>query len=174
MASLSTSLLPQYTPQQLSSASALAPTSFPISFRSAATLTLSVKPPTTITCLSTSQAQAAVATARADSRITERSEIRLGLPSKGRMADDTLDLLKDCQLHVKQVNPRQYVAEIPQLSNLEVWFQRPKDIVRKLLSGDLDLGFVGLDTVSEYGQGNEDLIIVHDDLEYGDCRLSLA
>lgn len=40
----------------------------------------------------------------------------------------------------------------PQLSNLEVWFQRPKDIVRKLLSGDLDLGIVGLDTVSEFGQ----------------------
>lgn len=39
-----------------------------------------------------------------------------------------------------------------QLSNLEVWFQRPKDIVRKLLSGDLDLGIVGLDTVCEYGQ----------------------
>ncbi|THG07996.1 hypothetical protein TEA_027126 [Camellia sinensis var. sinensis] len=60
------------------------------------------------------------------------------------------------------------------LSNLEVWFQWPKDIVRKLVSGDLDLGIVGLDTVSEYGQGNEDLILVHDALEFGDCRLSLA
>lgn len=109
-----------------------------------------------------------------DARVLERNEIRIGLPSKGRMAADTLDLLKDCQLSVKQVNPRQYVAEIPQLSNAEVWFQRPKDIVRKLLSGDLDLGFVGLDTVSEYGQDNEDLILVHDALEYGDCRLSLA
>lgn len=39
-----------------------------------------------------------------------------------------------------------------QLSNFEVWFQRPKDIVRKLVSGDLDLGIVGLDIVSEYGQ----------------------
>lgn len=39
-----------------------------------------------------------------------------------------------------------------QLSNVEVWFQRPKDIVRKLVSGDLDLGIVGLDTVSEFGQ----------------------
>ncbi|GAA0154834.1 glycosyltransferase [Lithospermum erythrorhizon] len=103
-----------------------------------------------------------------------RTEIRLGLPSKGRLATDALDLLKDCQLSVKQVNPRQYVAEIPQLSNLEVWFQRPKDIVRKLVSGDLDLGFVGLDTVSEFGQGNEDLILVHDALDFGDCRLSLA
>ncbi|WVY94870.1 hypothetical protein V8G54_033958 [Vigna mungo] len=99
-------------------------------------------------------------------RPLDRKEIRLGLPSKGRMSADTLELLK--------VNPRQYVAEIPQLSNLEVWFQRPKDIVRKLLSGDLDLGIVGLDTVSEHGQCNEDLIIVHEALEYGDCRLSLA
>ncbi|XVF00601.1 hypothetical protein REPUB_Repub04eG0014700 [Reevesia pubescens] len=121
-----------------------------------------------------SQSQTSVVNGKIDGKITERDEIRFGLPSKGRMAEDTLDLLKDCQLSVKQVNPRQYVAQIPQLSNVEVWFQRPKDIVRKLLSGDLDLGIVGLDTVSEYGQGNEDLILVHDALEYGDCRLSLA
>ncbi|GMJ02097.1 hypothetical protein HRI_003878900 [Hibiscus trionum] len=81
-------------------------------------------------------------------------------------------LQKDCQLSVKQVNPRQYVAQIPQLSNVEVWFQRPKDIVRKLLSGDLDLGIVGLNTVSEYGQGNEDLIIVHDALEFNNLFIS--
>ncbi|CAA2976885.1 ATP phosphoribosyltransferase 2, chloroplastic-like, partial [Olea europaea subsp. europaea] len=109
-----------------------------------------------------------------DNRPSERNEVRLGLPSKGRMATDTFELLKDCQLSVRQVNPRQYVAEIPLLPNLEVWFQRPKDIVRKLVSGDLDLGIVGLDTVSEYGQGNEDLILAHDALEYGDCHLSLA
>ncbi|XP_057465004.1 ATP phosphoribosyltransferase 2, chloroplastic-like isoform X2 [Actinidia eriantha] len=89
-----------------------------------------------------------------EKKVAERNEIRLGLPSKGRMASDTLDLLK--------------------LSNLEVWFQRPKDIVRKLVSGDLDLGIVGLDTVTEYGQGDENLILVHDALDYGDCRLSLA
>ncbi|XP_035835196.1 ATP phosphoribosyltransferase 2, chloroplastic isoform X2 [Helianthus annuus] len=97
---------------------------------------------------------ATVVNGSVDRKSNERSEIRLGLPSKGRMASDTLDLLK--------------------IANLEVWFQRPKDIVRKLLSGDLDLGIVGLDTFSEYGQGNEDLIIVHDALAFGDCRLSLA
>ncbi|XP_011628900.1 ATP phosphoribosyltransferase 2, chloroplastic [Amborella trichopoda] len=106
--------------------------------------------------------------------LKQRDWIWLGLPSKGRMASGTLDLLKDCQLSVRQVNPRQYVADIPQLSNLEVWFQRENDIVRKLVSGDLDLGIVGYDTVSEYGQGSDDLIVVHDALEYGECRLSLA
>ncbi|KAA3463345.1 ATP phosphoribosyltransferase 2, chloroplastic [Gossypium australe] len=127
-----------------------------------------------IYCCSSSQSRTTVVNGKFDGKIVDRDEIRFGLPSKGRMAGDTLDLLKDCQLSVKQVNPRQYVAQIPQLSNVEVWFQRPKDIVRKLLSGDLDLGIVGLDTVSEYGRGDEDLIIVHDALKYGDCRLSLA
>ncbi|PIA36998.1 hypothetical protein AQUCO_03100029v1 [Aquilegia coerulea] len=127
---------------------------------------ISVK--STFTCFSSSSSSLS------SSSITDRAEIRLGLPSKGRMASETLELLKDCQLSVRQVNPRQYVAEIPQLSNLEVWFQRPKDIVRKLLSGDLDLGIMGLDTLSEFGQGDEDLILVHDALDYGDCHLSIA
>ncbi|KAL9448423.1 hypothetical protein AB3S75_015831 [Citrus x aurantiifolia] len=151
--------------------------SFHISVASGPT-TATNKPAAAVTCCVSSSQQfeshVSVVNGNIDNRISERDEIRLGLPSKGRMAADTLDLLKDCQLSVKQVNPRQYVAQIPQLSNLEVWFQRPKDIVRKLLSGDLDLGIVGLDTVSEFGQGNEDLIIAHDALDYGDCRLSLA
>ncbi|XP_042046185.1 ATP phosphoribosyltransferase 2, chloroplastic-like [Salvia splendens] len=127
----------------------------------------------TVSCCSLAS-PAAVVNGNLEKRSHDRNEVRLGLPSKGRMATDTLDLLKDCQLSVRQANPRQYVAEIPQISNLEVWFQRPKDVVRKLVSGDLDLGIVGLDTVLEFGQGNEDLILVHDSLDYGDCRLSLA
>uniref|UniRef100_A0A0E0K8F5 Histidine biosynthesis HisG C-terminal domain-containing protein n=1 Tax=Oryza punctata TaxID=4537 RepID=A0A0E0K8F5_ORYPU len=83
----------------------------------------------------------------------DRTVVRIGLPSKGRMSEQTLSLLKSCQLSVRHLNPRQYTADIPQVPNLEVWFQRPKDIVRKLQSGDLDLGIVGFDIVSEYGQG---------------------
>uniref|UniRef100_A0A0C9RHC9 ATP phosphoribosyltransferase n=1 Tax=Wollemia nobilis TaxID=56998 RepID=A0A0C9RHC9_9CONI len=109
-----------------------------------------------------------------DTTVIERKIVRLGLPSKGRMSADSLELLKSCQLAVRQVNPRQYVADIPGLANLEVWFQRPKDIVRKLLSGDLDLGIVGYDTVCEFGQGDEDLILVHEALNYGECHLSIA
>lgn len=45
-----------------------------------------------------------------------------------------------------------FLNDLLQIPNLEVWFQRSNDIVRKLFSGDLDLGIVGLDTLSEYGQ----------------------
>ena len=68
---------------------------------------------------------------------------RLAIPSKGRMAEDTLQLLRDCQLKVYKPNPRQYTATIPQLPGVEVWFQRASDVVRKLVYGDVDLGIVG-------------------------------
>lgn len=68
---------------------------------------------------------------------------RLAIPSKGRMAEDTLQLLRDCQLNVYKPNPRQYTATIPALPGVEVWFQRASDVVRKLVYGDVDLGIVG-------------------------------
>ncbi|KAI5068173.1 hypothetical protein GOP47_0016518 [Adiantum capillus-veneris] len=105
---------------------------------------------------------------------SERSVVRLALPSKGRMAEDTLSLLKDCQLSVHKPNPRQYIADIPSLPGLEVWFQRASDVVRKIRTGDVDLGIVGYDMVCEYGQGDDDLIIVHDALEFGECQLSIG
>lgn len=107
-------------------------------------------------------------------RGAERTTLRLGLPSKGRMAEDTQQLLKDCQLSVYKPNPRQYVATISQLPQLEVWFQRASDVVRKLVRGDLDLGIVGADMFSEIAAGSPDLIVLHDALDFGHCHLGLG
>jgi ATP phosphoribosyltransferase len=90
------------------------------------------------------------------------------------MAEETLELLDDCQLTVRKVNPRQYVADIDQLEHVEVWFQRASDVVRKIKSGDVDIGIVGYDMVQEYGEGDDDLVIVHDALGFGGCHLAVA
>lgn len=105
----------------------------------------------------------------------KRDTLRLALPSKGRMAEDTLELLKDCQLNVVKPNPRQYVAQISQLPGLEVWFQRATDVVRKLLYGDVDLGIVGYDMLAELAADKmDDLVILHDALGFGKCHLALG
>lgn len=57
---------------------------------------------------------------------------------------------------------------------MEVWFQRASDVVRKLVYGDVDLGIVGLDMVSEIGDNDPDLVILHDALEFGHCHLALG
>ncbi len=104
----------------------------------------------------------------------KRTTIRLGLPSKGRMEDETRALLRECGLSVNKVNPRQYIAQIPEIPHLEVWFQRTADVVRKVRDGDVDLGIVGLDTVAEYRGSTDSVVIIHDALGYGHCRLAIA
>ncbi|KAI3425848.1 hypothetical protein D9Q98_007822 [Chlorella vulgaris] len=124
-----------------------------------------------VTCsLNNSTGTAAVKPAKLDDRTT----LRLALPSKGRMAEDTLQLLKDCQLSVVKPNPRQYVARISQLPDLEVWFQRATDVVRKLMYGDVDLGIVGLDMLAEIGNDDPDVVVLHDALDFGQCHLALG
>jgi hypothetical protein len=49
--------------------------------------------------------------------IVERETVRMALPSKGRMAEDTLALLQECELSVRKLNPRQYIADISEVSS---------------------------------------------------------
>eukprot|EP00963_Diacronema_lutheri_P001073 scaffold68_cov340-Pavlova_lutheri.AAC.26 len=78
-------------------------------------------------------------------------------------------------MSVNKLNPRQYVAEIPVFEdNLEVWFQRASDVVRKLRYGDVDIGIVGYDMFREFAQGDGDLMVVHDALGFGKCHLALG
>ena len=102
------------------------------------------------------------------------SAIRLALPSKGRMEDETLALLRDCGLSVNKVNPRQYIATISQMPQIEIWFQRTADVVRKVRDGDTDLGIVGFDKIAEYRGADDQVVVIHDGLNYSHCRLSIA
>lgn len=90
------------------------------------------------------------------------------------MESETLDLLRDCGLRVNKVNPRQYIAEISEIPKLEVWFQRSADVVRKVRDGDVDLGIVGFDMVVEYRGPADQVVVIHEALGYGHCRLAVA
>jgi ATP phosphoribosyltransferase len=104
----------------------------------------------------------------------KQKEVRLSLPSKGRLAEDTLNFLEDCGLKVYKPNPRQYEAFIPDLPGLVVLFQRPADIVSSVRDGSVDFGISGIDVIEEHRGERGDLIILHDALSYGHCRLTLA
>src|SRR5512136_490103 len=104
----------------------------------------------------------------------QRRAIRLALPSKGRMEEETLAFLDGCSLHVTKLNPRQYVASMPAIPEVEIWFQRSPDIVRKVHYGDVDLGITGFDSVAEYGDKGDEIIVLHDALGFGACQLVLA
>jgi ATP phosphoribosyltransferase len=101
-------------------------------------------------------------------------DIRLSLPSKGRLAQDAADFLAACGLEIDKPNPRQYAASIPAMPKLTVLFQRPGDIVVSVRDGSVHFGITGMDLVAERRGDNGAVLVLHDALNFGHCRLALA
>jgi ATP phosphoribosyltransferase len=104
----------------------------------------------------------------------QHTDIRLSLPSKGRLAQVAEDFLAACGLEVDKPNPRQYAARIPALSALTVLFQRPGDIVVSVRDGSVDFGITGMDVVAERQGDDGAVLVLHDALDFGYCHLCLA
>lgn len=102
-----------------------------------------------------------------------RKEIRLALPSKGRLAEEVLDLLDSAGLRVYKPNPRQYRAVIPNLPGLTVLFQRPGDILVSVQDGSVDFGITGWDITAEKANSSNDLLVLHKELRIGACTLNV-
>jgi ATP phosphoribosyltransferase len=100
-------------------------------------------------------------------------EIRLALPSKGRLSDHSLDLLNRAGLKVYKPNPRQYKAVIPSLPDLSVIFQRVGDIVEGVRDGSVDFGITGRDVYLERRGKNGENIELHPALGFGHCTLNV-
>ena len=80
-----------------------------------------------------------------------QQNVRLSLPSKGRLETGALEFLSAAGLQVFKPNPRQYLADLPALPDLGVIFQRPGDIVVSVRQGSIDFGITGLDMIEEKG-----------------------
>jgi ATP phosphoribosyltransferase len=99
--------------------------------------------------------------------------IRLSLPSKGRLAEETVAFLAKCGFHIYKPNPRQYEATISTLPNMTVLFQRPTDIVISVRNGSVDFGITGLDVLAEHRGPNGDILPIHTALGFGACSLNV-
>src|SRR5438874_3001656 len=112
------------------------------------------------------------------------SVIRLALPGKGTLESATLAFLAECGMKVNRNNPRQYLASVSSMPDLEVVFQRAADIPLLVQDGDATFGITGYDILAEFRgtaetEGEEDdhdddIIILEQDLGYGNCRLVVA
>ncbi len=101
-------------------------------------------------------------------------QVRLAIPSKGRMEKETQDFLKECGFNVQR-NNRQYIGSINGPIDLQLVYQRQVDIVRGVLNGSIELGIVGYDLVREYlPDTKKDVVVVHDALGFGKCSLEIA
>lgn len=98
--------------------------------------------------------------------------ITMALPSKGAIANPTYDFLKGAGLKIRKPNPRQYTGLLTTLPDVNLLFQRVKDIAYKVADNTAQLGITGYDVVREFDHKN--LVIIHDKLGYGQCELVVA
>jgi ATP phosphoribosyltransferase len=103
----------------------------------------------------------------------QRSDVRLALPSKGRMEGETMAFLSEAGLSVSKPNPRQFEATIPVMPDLTVLFQRAGDIVVSVRDGSVDFGITGMDTVIERKGEDGEILVMLEVLGYGGCTLNV-
>jgi ATP phosphoribosyltransferase len=104
---------------------------------------------------------------------SRNQEIRLALPSKGPLAEPTLELLDQAGLRVYHPNPRQYEATIPNLPGVNVLFQRPGDVVVSVRDGTVDFGITGGDVLAEKRGPDGSILVIHPALGFGQCTLNI-
>jgi len=102
-----------------------------------------------------------------------RTDIRLALPSKGRLQQPALDFLARCGFEVKPSATRGYIGHIPALPRVTVLFQRPRDIATSVAGGGVDLGITGYDVVAD-ANAEHSVLVLHDALGFGKCRVVVA
>src|ERR1700710_2431027 len=94
--------------------------------------------------------------------------LKIALPNKGRLADDTRELFGDAGLPVLSQGDRALSASLG--GEFQALFVRAQDIPEFVADGAADAGVTGFDLVQESGRALEELA----DLEFGRCHLAVA
>lgn len=94
--------------------------------------------------------------------------LRIAVQSKGRLYDDTMNLLSEADIKINS-NKRTLLVQSPNFP-LEVLYLRDDDIPQSVAGGVADIGIVG---ENEFAERGEDAEVVRR-LGFSKCRLSLA
>lgn len=97
-----------------------------------------------------------------------KRDLRIGIPSKGRLADQATSLLKQAGISFRRQN-RSLFAKVKQLP-IDVTFLRTDDIPVLCSEGAIDLGITGQDLVEESGA----ISVQRLRLGIGNCRLAIC
>src|SRR5579875_151966 len=94
--------------------------------------------------------------------------LKIAIQKSGRLYEDSLQLLKDCGISVK--NSHNHLKSIAENFPLEVYFLRDDDIPQYVEDQVAHIGIVGENVLFE----KEKPVEVVEQLGFGKCRLSIA
>ena len=77
------------------------------------------------------------------------NKIKLGLPSKGRLKDESIKLFSSKNLNIQNKNSRNYFFKFEENDNFDGIFLHAREIIERISDGTLDAGISGLDLLME-------------------------
>jgi len=101
--------------------------------------------------------------------------IKIGIPSKGRLRKDVLNIFKKNKLKlISSRGDRDLIGSIKGKQNIEIFYLHAREIIQQLEGKSLDLGFSGLDLLKESEINIQNNIKVFKKYPYGQATLVVA
>ena len=101
--------------------------------------------------------------------------INIGIPSKGRLRKDVLNIFKKKKLKlVSERGERDLIGSIKNKSNIKILYLHAREIIQRLGDGSLDIGFSGFDLLKEVEINIQKKINLVKKYEFGKATLVIA
>jgi ATP phosphoribosyltransferase len=101
--------------------------------------------------------------------------INIGIPSKGRLRKDVLNIFKENKLKlISERGERDLFGAIKNKKNIKVVYLHAREIIQRLGDGSLDLGFSGFDLLKESEINIQNKINVFKKYNFGKATLVVA
>ncbi len=101
--------------------------------------------------------------------------IKIGLPSKGRLKHDSINIFKKNKLNIySERGERDLFGYIKKLSNIKIIYLHAREIIEQISLGNIDVGFSGYDLFKESEINVQNKILISKKYNYGNANLVLA
>ena len=101
--------------------------------------------------------------------------INIGIPSKGRLRKDVLNVFKKNKLKlISERGERDLIGSIKSKSNIKILYLHAREIIQRLGDGSLDIGFSGFDLLKEDEINTQKKINLVKKYKFGKATLVVA
>ena len=102
-------------------------------------------------------------------------QIKIGIPSKGRLSKNVLKVFKKSRYNlISERGERDYFAKIKNKENIDIIYLHAREIIERLGDGSLDIGFSGYDLLKEAPINVQKKISVFKKYNFGHAKLVIA
>ncbi len=101
--------------------------------------------------------------------------INIGLPSKGRLKYETINIFKKNKLNLfSERGERDLFGYIKKIPNAKIIYLHARECIEQLSLGNIDIGFSGYDLLKESDVNVQNKILVNKKYNFGNANLVLA